>query len=334
MRKLIRKILKEEGEKVRALTPTEIHLFRLLNKENAIKYGDKRLNDRVKDLLETLGKKDANAKYYTALYKANYRDAGDYQNLKKDELVDPRKFYPHKTTNVTSSEYSTAKMQFKGSNLEGYWSKDNNGVEFYAITSYNWYPIYLFKQNVWYEVTNTYSSSTAKQMRYSNPVKYNIEIGRDMIMVTAEEMLKLIRNATYEDIMKGKVQKLINDKNKYLSSKTKFSSTGKEGFPENPPIKIRFKITDITEENGKAVIEVTVDDAGKRDGNKFVPSNGGYLKGEVPGASKENIENRIRRDIIRNFDDYIGTSSWAYSDDMTHDKNNIRFKFIHSHENS
>jgi len=328
MRKLIRKILKEEEEKIRAFTPTEIHLFRLLNKENAIKFADKKLTDRVKDLLETLGKKDASYKYYTALYKLNYREAGDYQNLTKDKLVDPRKNHQEKTTNEKSSDYAKAKMPFKGSHLEGYWSKDDKGVEFYAITSYGWYPIYLFKNDVWYQVTDKYSSTTAKQMSNSNPLKYNNDIGRDMIMVTADEMKKLIRGATYEDIMKGKVEKLIADKGTFISKKSQFATDYSE-----ETVKIRFKIEDVKKENDKAVVYVLIEDAGKQENRKMIPSKGAYLRNEVPGATKEKVENRIKKEINSKLTDYIGpwTSRW-HDIDVT--QSNIEYRFKHSFENS
>ena len=109
------------------------------------------------------------------------------------------------------------------------------------------------------------------------------------------------------------------------------------------PMKARFKVTDIREEGDKAVIDVTIDDAGLRERkptngqltNKMVPSNGGYLRGEVAGVTKEKVEKMVKNYILLNFKDYVGkfpnyTSAGGYDIESTPERHAIKFNFIHS----
>jgi hypothetical protein len=102
-------------------------------------------------------------------------------------------------------------------------------------------------------------------------------------------------------------------------------------------------VTDIREEGDKAVIDVTIDDAGLRERkptngqltNKMVPSNGGYLRGEVEGVTKEKVEKMVKNYILLNFKDYVGkfpnyTSSGGYDIESTPERHAIKFNFIHS----
>lgn len=329
MKSIIRKILKEEQqENIKALTTIESYLFKQLNKENAIKFGDKKLGDTISDLFESFGKEVTNLKYYIALYRLNYREAGDYQNLTKDDFVDPRKYHSQKTTNKKSSEFTKSKMPFQGSNLKGNWLRDGKGVEYYVIKSYNWYPLYLYKDDRWYEVLDKYSSSTAKQMSAANPIGYNNELAKKVIMVTPEEMVKLERGATYDEIMKGKVQKLIKDKGSVIDQKNKYITRNQEN---TEPTKIRFKIDDVDQEGDKAIVHVLIDDAGKTEGRKLIPSKGGYLRNELPGVSKESIEKTVKLEILYKLKEYIGP--WIRPwDELDLSSTNVDFKFKHIHE--
>jgi hypothetical protein len=58
------------------------------------------------------------------------------------------------------------------------------------------------------------------------------------------------------------------------------------------------------------------------EGRKYIPSNGGYLKGEVPGITKETIENLIKSDVNYKLSDFIGDKK----------NKNIEINIIHSKE--
>ena len=87
-------------------------------------------------------------------------------------------------------------------------------------------------------------------MNYSDPSTYSHELGRDVILVTKEEMEELRRNATYDDIMKNKVKSVVKDKEKLISKKPKLVQNYSY-FDAGQPIKVRFKVTDIREEEIK-----------------------------------------------------------------------------------
>ena len=217
--------------------------------------------------------------------------------------------------------------------------------DYYVVISYRWYPVYLFKQDKWYRTSNTYSSSTSRQMGNSDPIGWDENVDRDYTWVTKNEMEQLMYGtATYDDIMKGKVKNIVKNKEDFINKKPKFAMGYNYGG--EPGMKAKFKVTDIREENGKAVIDVTVDDAGEKErfvnkhgymmtSNRMVPSNGGYLRGEVEGVTKEKVEGMIRDYIIRNYKDYVGRfpqwdSETGYDLETTPEKHAIKFNFIHT----
>jgi len=335
MRNIIRRILLEELSGSEVLSPSEIALFNELHNQNLTPKDKSKVIDYIKQIATFLDLDPEDAGVYYELFSYNYKPEGDYEKINTTGVFNPANIKPRRTTNVTSRNLVKAKIPFQGSNLSGRWELDNNGLKYYVILSYRWYPIYLYKENVWYEVTNRYSSTTGKQMNYSDPSTYSDELGRDVILVTKEEMEELRRNATYDDIMKNKVKSVVKDKEKLISKKPKLVQNYSY-FDAGQPIKVRFKVTDIREEGDKAIVDVTVDDAGAREGNKMIPSNGGYLRGEVPGVTKERVENVIKNRITHNFKDYIGKvplyRNDEYNFEITPEKHKIKFNFIHTKE--
>jgi hypothetical protein len=333
MKDIIRRIIMEQAEKQGPLTPVEIRLFKELNRGSNKLGSDKKILEKLNEILPFLSLPKKSAKYYLELYKANYRPEGDYQNLTSDEFVNLRDLPAKRTTNTGSDTYSTAKLPFKGSNLYGKWEKDGKGVEYYVIVSYNWYPIYLFKENRWYKAYHPYSSSTSKQMSNVNPIEYDSSVGTDVIFVDKDEMDALRRGATYENIMKEKPKKLSKRKEDFISKRA--STIGSRGWGDN--LKVKFKITDIREEGDKAVIDVTIIDAGPREGygsSKMIPSQGKYVTGEIPGVTKEKVEKTIKNKILANFKQFVGNfPKWSedagYDLDTYPEKHTVKFNFIH-----
>lgn len=325
---ILRKVLREMEEKEKAFSPYEVRLFKLLDIENAYRKKGNELVSTVEDILRTTGGNTKEASYYARLYKANHLHNGDYKNLTKDELIDPRTLSPEKVSQKDARELAKSKIPFKSSNLSGYWSRDYNGVKYYVITSFDWYPVYLFKENRWYEIIERYSIRTSQQMNRVNPIVYDENIGKDVILVTRNEMKGLQNNLTYDDIIKAKVKSLVNSKSSFISNKPKTMSTW------NPTdFKAKFKVDDITEDNGDITINVTVQDAGIKEGRKMIPSNGGYLKGEVEGINKEIVENAITSEVMSNIRQHIGTLRVKRNiPDNIDDAERVSFKFTHEFE--
>jgi len=336
MRSLIKEILKEE------LDAREVILFNTLNSKQKELKVKKNIVDYIQDLCKYMGLDPDMAPYYYNLWKANYRKEGEYEKMSPEDYVGPKDLPQRTIVNTGSKTYVKSKAPFKGSNLEGRWGTDKNGVDYYVVISYRWYPVYLFKQDKWYRTSNTYSSSTSRQMSNADPIGYDDNIERDFTWVTKPEMDALMYGtATYDDIMKGKVKNIVKKKEDFINKKPKFAIEWGWGNG-HIPMKARFKVTDIREDGDKAVIDVTIDDAGLRERkptngqltNKMVPSNGGYLRGEVEGVTKEKVENMVRNYILLNFKDYVGKfpnyKNSGYDLETTPEKHAIKFNFIHT----
>lgn len=337
---LIRKILKEE------LSSREVILFNKLNEKQKELKVKKNIIEYIEDLCKYLGINPKMGNYYYLLWKANYRKEGDYGKMAPEEFIGSKDLPQRTISNPQAHNFVRGKAPFKGSNLEGKWGTDRKGVDYYVVISYNWYPVYLFKQDKWYKTSHTYSSSTSRQMSNADPIGYDDNIERDFIWVTKNEMDALMfGTATYDDIMKDKVKNIVKKKEDFINKKPKFAKNYTYGG--ETPIKTRFKVTDIRDEGDKAVIDVTIDDAGTREKqpskwnaghmettNRMIPSNGGYLRNEIPGVTKEKVEMSIKNHIIRNFKDFVGKFP-KYNDDTydlesTPEKHAIKFNFIHS----
>lgn len=335
MKDLIKKLLSEEiGRK-------ELALFDMLNQKKDDLKLKKNIIDYIVDMCKILGLDPKMATYYYQLWKANYRKEGNYRKLPPEELISPENLSPKKMLNTEVSPFAKARAPFKGSNLEGKWKVDGKGVKYYVILSYNWYPIYLYKEGVWYRVTDSYSSSTGRQMSNANPINYDSDIKQDVIYVSRKEMGELQSGATYDEIMRGKVEGLVKGKEDFISKRPKFAQDWGYGA-DYTPIKVKFKITDIREEGDRAVIDITIEDAGTREmeqrqwgpsyTNRMVPSKGGYLRGEIPNIDREKVERTITNRIVYNFKDYVGRWPLYRDGNYDLDPTKIKFNFTHNYE--
>ena len=218
--------------------------------------------------------------------------------------------------------------------MDARWNTDSNGVDYYAVYSYSWYPIYLFKQGVWYEVTRRYSSSTGRQMSNANPVKYDSNIGKEVVLVTQDEMKQLERSATIDDIMKNKVKSAVKNKEHLISKKPKnvgsVSYWGDNEDANAMGFKVKFKVSDVREDDNKIVVDVNVMEVNRKEGNKAIKTPENYTKGELPGVTKERVEENIIRVIQSDFTNYVGKSQpWGKN---VEDRSNVKFNFIHEKE--
>ena len=183
-------------------------LFKLLNEEKKKHKTRAALIEVIKNFSKYVDIPEEYSLYLLELYLLNYNKDGDYSNLSKGNFIDPRTMKGKTTPNTRANLYTIAQMPFKGSNLEGYWAKDWNGKPYYKVASYRWYPIYIYKDNKWYEVTKRYSSSTSKQMSNANPVEWSDYLISTVYTLTQDEMKMLEQGKSHDEIMKSKLEKL------------------------------------------------------------------------------------------------------------------------------
>jgi hypothetical protein len=308
MRDLIKKILKEQlegGENENPLSKKEILLFKYLNKHKHQTKTKKVLIDLIKSMMDVFGLPSNDALFYYEVYTANFREDGDYENLTKENFKDYRLFKQSKTPNNKASEYSSAKIPFKGSNIEGKWDVNRKNEWYYVITSYGWYPVYLFINDKWFKSSDKYSMATAKQMYQVNPISYSSDLKSNVIRATQDE-IKGIMNGDYtlEDINNKRVVNFTTKIKSELIGSKKLLTLGYGDTAK----KVSYTISDIKEEDGKIKITIKIIKAGKVVNNKMVVDND-YQN--IPGFVEE-VENGIKRQIISSNEKYLSEDNSTF----------------------
>ena len=302
-------------------------LFKVLDEEKKKKKKRAEILEVIENLALYMNIPKNYALYILELYLLNYRKDGDYSGLTKENFIDPRKQSGKTTSNPKAKLYTVAQMPFKGSNLIGRWSKDYKGNPYYEVVSYDWYPVYIFKDNKWYEVTGRYSSSTSRQMSNSNPVDWSEELEEPVYLLTQKEMDMLKRGMSHEQVMKHKVEAL----KKFEPELTKRKKTAKSyrwyGEAEAPNANIKFKIKSVEEEGDKAIVTVDILDVVYRGDRGEEPTTQNYLKGEMEGMTKEIAEERVKVKIMGLLRDYMASRFRYNGEDPP--VQNIFFKFNH-----
>jgi hypothetical protein len=310
--------------------PVIVKLFKMLNEEKKKNKTRASLIQVIENYAPYMNIPSEYALYLLELYVLNYRKDGDYSGLTKGNFIDPRKQQGKTTSNPKAKLYTVAQLPFKGSNLIGRWSKDYNGKPFYEVVSYNWYPVYIFKDDKWYEVTGRYSSSTSKQMSNANPVKWDGELQEVVYLLSQEEMKMLKQGATHEEVMKHKLKKLkefepeLTKRMKTAKSHRWFGGDDEVQFAD---ANIKFKIKSVDNDGDKATVEVNILDVIRRDDGKEVQTPQNYLKGEMQGMNKERAEERVKVKIMDILRDYMATRFRYNGEDPP--IQNIFFKFNH-----
>lgn len=313
---LIRKILEQVGPSV---TPVIVKLFKFLTKEKKNAKNREELLGAIRKYSPYLNIPKGHELYLLELYALNYREDGDYSNLTKGNFIDPRMVMTSaKITNSGSDAYSKSMLPFRGSNLSGVWTKDKNGDDIYQVTSYNWYPIYIYRDGKWYENIDKYSNATAKQINHSRPYEWNDTLNSKVYLLTRDEMSLLKGGMSHEDIMKKKKEDL-----KKKSSSLTSRKISNKGAWLNPRVKIKFKINSIDEVENKILITVDIYDVMKVENGKTIPTPQNYLKGEIPNITTEKIENQVKNFIDDDLIKFVGPKF-----DNVDDKN-IEYRFNH-----
>lgn len=305
------------------LEPYILKLFRVLNSEKQNHKTKKSLLEFIKSLSPYLGIPQGYEIYLLELYLLNYRKDGDYSSLSIENYVDPRDKPGKWTSNVQAWKYTQAQLPFKGSNLQGFWERDRKGVPQYVVISYGWYPVYIHKNDHWFEVTKRYSVSTSKHMSGSNPVKWDPNLNEKVYLLTSEEMLQLRNGTTLDEIINSKLEKL---KSKEPELKSGRISTTTNYTWELPKVKVKFRINSIDIEDKKAIVNVDIANVVKRVGGREVPTPENYLKGEIPGITKEYVENMIQTKLKPKLKEFVGQ---RFGREPLEDYHLIKFNFNH-----
>ena len=302
-------------------------LFKVLDEEKKKKKKRAEILEVIEKLALYMNFPPEYALYILELYLLNYRKDGDYSGLTKGNFIDPRKQSGKTTPNTKAKLYTVAQLPFKGSNLIGRWSKDYKGNPFYEVVSYDWYPVYIFKDDKWYEVTGRYSSSTSGQMNNANPVKWDGEIQEVVYLLTQEEMDMLKRGASHEEVMKHKVKALKKFEPELIKRKKTAKSYRWYGDAEAANANIKFKVKSVEEDGDKAIVTVDILDVIYRGDSGEEPTPQNYLKGEMPGMNKEIAEEKVKVKIMGILRDYMAARFRYNGEDPP--IQNILFKFNH-----
>lgn len=314
------KVLIEQYGENEPSIPFIVKLFRILNEEKKKRKTRKEILELIEKFTPLLNIPKMYSLYLLELYVLNYNKEGKYSNLTKENIIDPRKMSGKWTPNTKASAYTIAQMPFRGSNLEGYWTKDRNGVPYYEVSSYGWYPIYIYKDNKWYESVKSYSSSTSRQMSNANPVSWNNFLDNAVYTLTQDEMKMLEYGYSHEDIMKKKLEKLKSIEPE-ISKRKKTVKTYSLGG-----LNVNFKVKSVDIDGDKAIVTVDIYDVLNRKDGKGVPMTQNYLKGEIPNLTPKMVEDWVKIKLRNELKDYIGTR-FRYTEEPP--KTQVEFKFNH-----
>jgi hypothetical protein len=253
--------------------------------------------DEINRMLTVVDLPNNLVRFYYEVYTANYRPDGDYGNIKPEEFKDYRQFVQRKTPNNTAYEYSSAKIPFIGSNVEGKWGVNNSNQWYYVVLSYKWYPIFLFINDQWYRVLDTYSNSTAKQMSASNPVHWNSGLKANVIDVSKGEIEGLMSGLYSIDRVKtDRISNFVRDKDR-ITNQSKLISGGWG----NDAVRVNFMIKDVEDVDGKIKISVKVLKGGKMVDRKMIPDEN-FRDNPV---LLNDIMKTIKWDILRSYPKYL-----------------------------
>jgi hypothetical protein len=296
-----------------------VRLFKLFNEYKKTAKTKKELLNIIMEYLPMFGIPKTYAIYMLELYLLNYREDGDYSGLNKDNFIDPRNKSGKKTANYQAGDYTKAQLPFEGSNLRGYWTKDRNGVKYYVVKSYGWYPVYIYKEGKWYENFDRYSSSTGKQMSNVQPYAYNNDIDTKVYLMSRNEMNMLESGYSHEDVMKKKKESF-RDVNPSSRVSTRKVETW---IGQVPNLNIKFKVSSVDETEDKNIVNVDIIDVIKTQQGKQIPTPENYLKGEIPNVTPELVEKEVERKLRQNFREYLGPILGNQDEEL------VTFRFNH-----
>ena len=173
MKEIIRKILKEEVSDTQERHQQK--MVDILTREGF--HGGTPYQEIIGFLNTTIGMEGMEAFEVFQLFKDNYRKDYESQGLERSDIT-KRKI---RTPNIRARDVVTNKIPFQGSNTHGEY---RNGS--YVVFSYDWYPIFVFKDGQWFENAQKYSVSTSKQTSQLRP------FGGDIIYASTDKLWDII----------------------------------------------------------------------------------------------------------------------------------------------
>jgi hypothetical protein len=302
---IIKRVLLEEVDD-NAFTKREVIFFKFINEyREAANPSSQQINKFIQSNMPSFGFKPEDFSELLNKYTQNYREDGRYEDTKISELKQYHNLKSKKITNTNASERVSELLPFKGSNLEGRWEQDGKGDWAYVVISYGWYPIYIYKYKKWFEASNTYSSSTSKQMRNTRPTRWNSKIGKEMLICDRNEMEEIRRGVIKPD------QLVVNKNNKFTESIDKLIDsrtlqTIRVGW--FPRLRISFYYTGVRFNEKMPEVTINVVKVDKMVNNKIDREAGDFFTDNMNGVTKEYLKSSIDSYFERSFSEMLGRS--------------------------
>lgn len=284
MENLIKRIIEEETglklQKIDRLILSKIHEKKkeLRTKENIINY--------LKETLKFWGMSPNKALLYYYLFTLNYDKDGNYNSKSPDDFLTITELNPAKISNIKASDFVDSTLPFRGSNLDGFWEKDSMGTYQYVVTSYRWYPIFIFKDGIWYGNTNPYSSSTSKQMSNARP--------EGQIKSLTKREIELLRSGrSYDKIIGTRPERFVDSMKNELKDKR---SSIKVPNTDGTMVTVNFIIRNLELVGNQVEFDIEVTSLKNSNGEKV---------NQVEGQLNDNIVNQITRIYQNKFRDSL-----------------------------
>lgn len=273
-------------------TDKEVQLLKYLNRKGII---EKKAGDAIAaiKIYLKLVNLERDPKLFYFLFKDNYRPEGDYENVTWQDFVDVRNQKIKKISNYQASEYVALKRPFKGSNLSAGWKVAGNYL-IYVVLSYGHYPIYIYRDGLWFINSDHYSTSTAKHIRAATPRYDHSKI----VMIEPDLMKDVYRGDLSNDEVMNLRMGRFKKKIKYLVPQR---LTNVNAFWRTNQ-KIKFKIKDVILSD-QETIEIIIDVLGLYDGSNRID----YEQTEL--IDKKSIEEKINQKILSNMREYLPPST-------------------------
>ena len=172
MKNIIRKILKEETSTNSKEKEYKSIITYLTRKGLTPKTSRNKI---LNVLVDELGYESNEAIEVYFIFLHNYTKSANYSDVDISKTPKYDRYSKKlKTANYTARDLVKAKIPFQGSNTSAEWVGN-----VYVVSSYGWYPIFVYKNGRWFENSKRYSMSTGKQMSQLRPDNDTTKMTRD-----------------------------------------------------------------------------------------------------------------------------------------------------------
>lgn len=174
MKDIIRKILKEEVSATQERHQQK--MVDILKREGF--GGGTPYHEIIRFLNDAIGMDGMEAYEIYQLFMDNYRKDYKTKGLERTDITKKKV----RISNTRARDLVTHKIPFAGSNTKGEY---RNGS--YVVFSYDWYPIFVFRDGQWFENEQKYSPTTSKQTTQLRPFQ------RDIIYASTDKLWEIIK---------------------------------------------------------------------------------------------------------------------------------------------